>query len=74
MAITFNADEIFEVAEQIERNGQKFYSDSSQRVREPHAKNVLKQLADMEAEHLQTFQRLHAKLDADQRDDESSRG
>ena len=64
MAITFNADEVFEIAEQIESNGQKFYSKSAHRVSEPKAKSVLTDLANMEAEHLKTFQGLHAKLDA----------
>ena len=69
MAITFNADEIFEIAEQIERNGQKFYSTSAQRVSEPTAKSVLTDLANMEAEHLKIFQNLHAKLDAQAREE-----
>ena len=68
MAITFNADEIYNIAEQIERNGQKFYSDSAGRVKEPPAKQVLQDLADMEAEHLKTFQALHAKLSEQARD------
>ncbi len=62
MAITFNADEIYNIAEQIERNGQKFYSDSAQRVKEPLAKKVLQDLADMEVGHLKTFKALHAAL------------
>ena len=69
MAITFNADEIFEIAEQIERNGQKFYSISAQRVSEPAAKKVLQDLAEMEADHLKIFQNLHAKLNAQARDE-----
>ena len=64
MAITFNADEIFEIAEQIEQNGKKFYDVSAQRVSEPGAKKVLTDLAQMEADHLKTFQDLRAKLDA----------
>ena len=64
MAITFNADEIFDIAEQIESNGQKFYTTSAQRVSEPTAKKVLTDLAGMESKHLKTFQALHAKLDA----------
>ena len=69
MAITFNADEIFEIAEQIERNGQKFYSISAQRVSEPSTKKVLTDLAEMEADHLKIFQNLHAKLNAQARDE-----
>ena len=69
MAITFNADEIFDIAEQIESNGQKFYSTSAQRVSEPTAKKVLANLAEMEAEHLKTFRNLHARLDAKAREE-----
>lgn len=69
MAITFNADEIFEIAEQIERNGQKFYSTSAQRVSEPATKSVLTDLANMEAKHLETFQKLHAQLDSKAREE-----
>ena len=62
MAITFNADEIYNIAEQIEQNGYKFYSDSAKRVQGPLAKQVLQDLANMELDHLKTFQSLHAKL------------
>ena len=62
MAITFNADEIYNIAEQIERNGQNFYRDSAQRVKESIAKQVLQDLADMEVSHLKIFQALHAGL------------
>ena len=69
MAITFNADEIYNIAEQIERNGQQFYSDSAQRVSEPVAKQVLQDLANMETKHLKTFQDLHAKLSEQAREE-----
>lgn len=69
MAITFNADEVFDIAERIEQNGQTFYSTSAQRVSEPAAKAVLSDLANMETEHLKTFQNLHAKLDAKAREE-----
>ncbi len=62
MAITFNADEIYNIAEQIERNGQNFYRDSARRVKESVAKQVLQDLGEMEAGHLKTFQALHAGL------------
>ena len=69
MAITFNADEIYNIAEQIERNGHKFYSDSAQRVEESVAKQVLQDLAEMEVGHLKTFQALHAGLSEQARDE-----
>ncbi len=69
MAITFNADEIYNIAEQIERNGQKFYTDSAQRVSEPIAKEVLQDLAEMEVGHLKTFKALHAALSEQAREE-----
>lgn len=63
MAITFNADEIFGIGEQIERNGEKFYTLSAQRVADPKAKKVLQDLAGMERNHLKVFQDLHAQID-----------
>ena len=63
MAITFNADEIFGIGEKIERNGEKFYTLSAQRVADPKAKKVLQDLAGMERNHLKVFQDLHAQID-----------
>ncbi len=69
MAITFNADEIYNIAEQIERNGQKFYSDSALRVKESTAKQVLQDLAGMEVGHLKIFKALHAALSEEAREE-----
>ena len=69
MAITFNADEIYNIAEQIERNGQKFYADSAGRVDDSVAKQVLQDLAKMEVGHLKTFQALHAGLSEQAREE-----
>ena len=62
MAISFNADEIYNIAEQIERNGHKFYSDSAMRVKDSAAKQILQDLASMEIGHLKAFKALHAGL------------
>jgi len=69
MAIIFNADEIYQIAEDIEQNGHKFYSESAQKVRSPAAAKVLRNLAAMELQHLETFRSLHARL-ADQAKEE----
>ena len=69
MAITFNADEIYNIAEQIERNGQKFYHDSAGRVGDSVAKQVLQDLAKMEVGHLKFFQALHADLSEQAREE-----
>ena len=55
MSITFNADEIFEIAEQIERNGAQFYRNASGRFTDPAARDKLLDLAVMEDDHEKTF-------------------
>lgn len=58
----FNADEIFEMAEQLERNGSKFYRDAAETAALPEEKDLLLQLAEMEDEHEKTFQAMRAEL------------
>jgi rubrerythrin len=60
MAMPFNADEVFEMAEQIERNGAKFYRAAAKKF--PEIAPVLLDLAKMEDEHLKTFVAIHAEL------------
>jgi hypothetical protein len=48
MSFDFNADDIFEMAEQLERNGAKFYRDASENVTDPQSKKFLIQLSQME--------------------------
>lgn len=59
--ITFNADEIFEMAEQIERNGAKFYRKAAASA-EADARKVLANLAEMEDEHEKTFHEMREEL------------
>ena len=44
MSITFNADEIFEIAEQIERNGARFYREAAGNASDADVKNMLQEL------------------------------
>lgn len=60
MPITFNADEIFSMAEQIERNGARFYRTCAQN--NPTHKDLLLNLAQMEEQHEKTFKALHAEI------------
>lgn len=60
MGVTFNADEIFEMAEQIERNGAKFYHAAAEKL--PAVRQVLLDLAAMEDEHERTFADMRAQL------------
>jgi rubrerythrin len=60
MGMPFNADEVFEMAEQIERNGGRFYRAAAAKFRTLH--KLLLDLAAMEDEHQKTFAAMRAEL------------
>jgi len=62
MSYDFNADEIFEMAEQIERNGASFYRKAAESINDPAEKKLLLDFAEMEDEHEKTFADLRAGL------------
>jgi rubrerythrin len=62
MSISFNADEVFEMAEQIERNGAKFYREAATLTSDQQTKNMFLRLAAMEDGHLRTFQQMRKGL------------
>ena len=62
MPITFNANEIFEMAEEMERNGAKFYRKAAENTSDDQAKQMLLDMADMEDGHLKTFQNMREEL------------
>jgi rubrerythrin len=62
MRYDFNADDVFQMAEQLERNGAKFYRTAAASVSDPDDKNLLLNLAQMEDEHEKTFAKMHAEL------------
>ena len=66
MANDFNANDIFEIAKQIEINGAKFYREAANRVEEEKHKQFLLGLADMEDSHEQIFAKMQADLGADE--------
>ena len=55
MTIPFNADEIFAIAEQIERNADKFYRRAAEGFEDAAGRKLLLDLADMEVEHVRIF-------------------
>jgi rubrerythrin len=55
MSFVFSADEIFEMALKIEKNGEKFYRDSAAGIADPEAIQLLLKLADMEVDHQRIF-------------------
>lgn len=62
MSYDFTADDIFEMAVQMERNGAKFYRTAAENVSEASGKELLLGLAAMEDEHEKTFAQLRADL------------
>nr|CBX30891.1 hypothetical protein N47_E44030 [uncultured Desulfobacterium sp.] len=62
MSYDFNADDVFEIAEQLERNGVNFYRKAAEGASDSTAKALLVKLADMEYEHEKTFKALRAGL------------
>ena len=62
MVYDFTANDVFEMAEQLERNGAKFYRTAAENVSDPRSKKLLIELAAMEDEHEKTFASLRADL------------
>jgi rubrerythrin len=67
MAITFNAEEIYTMAEQIERNGADFYRKAAEGASDEEIAQMLLDLAAMEDEHERTFSQMKAALADDER-------
>ena len=59
--ITFNADEIYEIAEEIERNGTVFYRKAAEQA-DGGQQDVLLTLAEMEEEHEKIFAAMRTEL------------
>ena len=67
MSFEFNADEIFEIAEQIERDGASFYRKSAEKIQDADKKQLLVSLAEMEDDHEQIFKKMRANLSEDEK-------
>ena len=62
MAITFSMDEIFAMAERIERNGIAFYRKAIGNVSGTELKKIFEELIEMELDHEKTFAAMRAEL------------
>ena len=62
MSIYLNADDIFRVGVQIETNGKLFYETAAKRAQETRAKELFRELADWENQHIELFERLRLQL------------
>ena len=61
-AMQFNADEIYEMAEDIEEHGFRFYETAREAARDAGTRDLLARLADMERRHKATFARMREEL------------
>ncbi|MDJ0987831.1 MAG: ferritin family protein [Desulfobacterales bacterium] len=62
MSYDFNADEVFEMAEQMERNGAQFYRDAAEKTADPSNKEMLLGLSKMEEAHEKMFESMRTEL------------
>jgi rubrerythrin len=62
MSVTFNADEIFKIGVQIEKNGFAFYLAAAQKSDNDEIKQLLGELARWEERHIEIFEKLCKEL------------
>ena len=62
MVVEFNAFEIFEIAEKIERNAVKFYRRAAELFDDSRARNLFVKLAEWEVAHEQVFANMRKEL------------
>ena len=62
MGIAFSADEVFEMAMDIERNGEAYYRKAASLAKDAGVKGVFTELMKQEAQHYVTFKALREKL------------
>lgn len=68
MALMFNADEIFEMAELIERNGAKYYRKAAAGATDLRVRQLLVGLAAMEDRHERVFGEVRKQLTSQQKE------
>jgi len=68
MTIAFNADEIFEMAEEIERNGARFYREAAGKTLDRAINKMMLELAAMEEGHEKTFVQMRKELTASEKE------
>ena len=67
MMYDFNADDVFEIAEQLERNGATFYRTAAEATDDADARDFLLKLAAMEDDHEKTFSKMRSELKASEK-------
>jgi rubrerythrin len=67
MSVTFNADEVLQMAEDIERSAGGFYREAAQKT-STDMKKMFLNMASMEDGHLRVFQAMHKELTASEKE------
>ena len=68
MSYDFSADEIFEMAEQIERNGARFYRKMAENISDKSIRELFLDFAAMEDDHERVFASMRADLSDKERE------
>jgi rubrerythrin len=68
MSITFNVDEVFEMAEEIERNGAKFYHEAAAKAKDADSRKMFSELAAMEEGHVAIFAQMRKSLTSEMKE------
>jgi len=68
MSITFNTDEIFEMAEEIERNAAKFYRQAAGNAADKSVRQMFLELSAMEEGHGRIFAGMRNELSAEMKE------
>lgn len=69
MAIRFNADEVFQIAERMEQNAASYYHTAAEKVQYPGARQMFLDLASWEEKHERAFAQLHSQLSKKAKDE-----
>jgi rubrerythrin len=69
MSIQFNAESIFEIGVQIEKNGKNFYLEAAKNASDEPVRSLFTELADWENKHIELFEQLKSELPSTMRED-----
>lgn len=64
MGISFNADEVFEMGMDIEKNGEAYYRKAAELTKDHEVKKIFEKLMEAEMQHYRTFRELRERLPA----------
>jgi Uncharacterized conserved protein len=62
MAIVYNAEEIYQMGVEIEKNGLAFYTAAAKSVKSPEVRKLCEELGQWESKHVALFETLKAQL------------